>query len=188
MNIKHLASSLVSIFSLAILTTAGCSAEPTDDTDDMGEEYMEFEIEEDTDTAESALTASETTIQNEHRKIKSTYSYDNTTKYNNQTLPACAKQELDKINTTGVWNHYACTAGKLKNLYASASTASVPGVNWPAAINGANGWKNSPGHLSTIQNHKKVGCSTIAGTPAMCKATFGSSFPYCRIYSCAYSN
>lgn len=187
MNIKHLTAGLVSIFSLVVLTTAGCAVEPTSDaTEDTDEESMIDD--ENTDTAESALTATETTIQKEHSKIKPGYAYNNSTTYSGQTLPNCALQELNKINSTGVWGHYSCTAGKLKNLYGEASTASVPAANWPAAINGASGWANSSGHKATIKANSKVGCATIAGTQAMCKATFGSSFPYCRIYSCAYTN
>jgi hypothetical protein len=186
-TLKQCAAGFLSIVTLSIFGMAGCAVEPTSDsTPDMDDESMSAEG--DTDTAQSALTTVETTIQTEHRKIKASYNYNNSTAYSGQTLPNCALQELNKINSTGVWGHYACTAGKLKNLYGAASTASVPAVNWPTAINGASGWKNSPGHLATINGNSKVGCASIAGTQAMCKATFGASFPYCRIYSCAYSN
>ncbi len=183
-TLKQCAAGFLSIVTLSIFGMVGCAVEPaSDSTQDMDEEYMDYE--EDTATAQSELTTDETTIQTEHRKIKAAYNYNNTTAYSGQTLPNCAKQELDKINSTGVWAHYPCAAGKLKNLHAAASTASIPAVNWVGAVTG---WKNSPGHLNTINGNSKVGCYSVAGTQTMCKATFGASFPYCRIYSCAYSN
>ncbi|MFS8066964.1 MAG: hypothetical protein ACMG6S_11385, partial [Byssovorax sp.] len=159
MNIKHLASGLFSIVSLFALTTAGCASEPTSDsTSDTDEEFIDDE--EYTGIAASALTTNETTIQTQHRYIKASYNYNNTTTYNGQTLPGCANQELDKMNASGVWGHQSCTAGKLKNLYIAGSTASIPATNWVAAVNG---WKNSAGHLATINGNSKVGCATKAG-------------------------
>jgi hypothetical protein len=180
MNMKRLTSGLIAIVSLVVLTTAGCSIEPTSDPDEafMGDD------DEDTSAQGAALTNAEI-ILSEHRKIKKTYSYSSLTTYNGQTLPGCARQELNQINNSGVWQHYACTAGKVKNLYVAASTSSVPGVNWVDAVKS---WKNSSGHLQTINNYSKVGCSQVKGTQTMCKNTFGNNFPYCRIYSCAYTN
>jgi hypothetical protein len=176
MNIKHFASACFSVFSLAILTTAGCSAEDTDEMGDMDIEVVEFEPQ---DLVEDSTSM--TTIAAEHSKIKAGYIYDKTTQYNGQTLTQCAQQELDQlINAGGALKHYPCTAGKLKNLHYRAGGA-LP--NWPGII-GA--WGNSSGHKATIMGSTRVGCATVAPSHEWCLANKGVN--YCRFNSCAYSN
>ncbi|MCU0693116.1 MAG: hypothetical protein MUF54_17120 [Polyangiaceae bacterium] len=183
MNTKHLTSKLIAIVSLVGLTTVACSIEPTSDADEpvMGDD------DENTSTAEGALTqVQETDIRVRHSQIKhSGYSYNKSTRYNGQTLEGCANQELNGINNTRVWGHHPCNANKARNLYAAASTSSVPATNFRNAINS---WANSNGHRANIVNHSKVGCATRVGNQTMCMNTFGARFKYCRIYSCAYTN
>ena len=159
---------------LAGLVSMGAACmtdEPLDDAD-LGE-------------VELSLTTTETTIQTAHRNIKPGYVYDNTTRWNNQTLPWCAYQEVTQVASTGVWKHYACNAGKPTNLAIAGSSSATPGLNWSNTVAG---WNNSAGHRQAILTYSKVGCDSIAPTQAQSKKLLGNSFPYCRIWSCAYTN